>query len=95
MELAFWRPQRGGGLEVVSAHPNGVAQIEVGTVVDGRISLSSATVARSPTAKDISHLERSFVVNGDLLTYEVRMAAMGHGLEPHLEASLRRASTLE
>jgi len=29
MEFAFWRPRPGGSLEVISAHPNGVAEVEV------------------------------------------------------------------
>jgi hypothetical protein len=44
MEFAFWRPRPSGAVEVVSAHPNGVAQIEVGSVEGSRVapSLSQA-----------------------------------------------------
>ena len=38
MELAFWRPGPNGGVEVISAHPNGVVEIEIGTVTAGRVS---------------------------------------------------------
>ena len=92
MELAFWRPQPDGGLEVVSAHANGVIEIELGTVADGRIELVSRKVASAPTAKDVTRLERTFDVAGDVLTYEVRMAANGQAVGPHLRAALTRVA---
>lgn len=93
MELGFWRPQPDGGVEVVSAHPNGVAEIEIGTVNDGRIELISERIVTSPSAKDVTRLERSFLVDGDTLTYDMRMAAVGQALGPHLHAELRRVSS--
>jgi hypothetical protein len=93
MELGFWRPQPDGGLEVVSAHANGVIEIEIGTVADDRIELVSRTVASAPTAKDVSRVERTFEIAGDVLTYEVRMAAVGQPIGPHLHAQLTRRSS--
>jgi hypothetical protein len=93
MELGFWRPRPDGGVEVVSAHPNGVAEIETGTVEEGRIELVSQKIVTSPSAKDVTRLERRFLVDGDTLTYDVRMAAVGQALSPHLHAELRRVSS--
>jgi hypothetical protein len=90
MEFAFWRPRPGGLLEVISAHPNGVAEIEVGTVERSRVALRSFRVVTSASAKDVVRLERDFVVTDDVLAYEVRMEAVGQGLGPHLRAELRR-----
>jgi hypothetical protein len=90
MEFGFWRPQRSGDLEVVSAHPNGIVEIEVGVVTGHRIELASRRVARTPTAKDVRRLERTFDVIGDLLTYELRMAAVGQPIVTHLSAELKR-----
>jgi hypothetical protein len=90
MEVGFWRPQPGGGLEVVSAQPNGVVEIEVGTVTLNRIEPASRTVATTPTAKDVGRLERTFDVDRDLLRYEVRMAAVGQPIGTHLRAELTR-----
>ena len=70
MELAFWRPVANEGLEVVFAHPNGITEVETGTIHEGRIDLVSHRIAASPTAKEVTRLERTLVVDGDTLTYE-------------------------
>jgi THAP4-like, heme-binding beta-barrel domain len=90
MEFGFWRPRPGGTLEVISAHPNGVAEVEVGTVDGCRVSLRSHRLITSPSAKDVVRLERDFTVDADALTYDVRMEAVGLPLRPHLRAELRR-----
>ncbi len=90
MELGFWRPRPGGSVEVISAHPNGVAEVEVGTVEGSRVALSSHRLITSPSAKDVVRLEREFAVEADAMTYDVRMEAVGQPLGPHLRAELRR-----
>jgi THAP4-like, heme-binding beta-barrel domain len=90
MELAFWRPTADGTLEVVAVHANGIAEVETGTIDEGRIELVSVRIAATPTAKDVTRLERVLVVEGDALTYDLRMAAVGRGVEQHLHAELRR-----
>ena len=57
MELGFWRPQPGGGVEVVSGHATGVIEIETGAESEGRIELASLAVATTPTAKAVTRLE--------------------------------------
>jgi hypothetical protein len=90
MEFAFWRPRPSGAIEVVSAHPNGVAEIEVGSVEGSRVALRTHAIVTSPSAKNVVRLRRHFLVNGDALTYEVDMEAVGQPLGPHLRAELRR-----
>ena len=38
MEFAFWRPWPSGAVEVISGHPNGVAEIEMGSVEGSRVA---------------------------------------------------------
>lgn len=94
MEFAFWRPRPSGAVEVVSAHPNGVAQIEVGSVEGSRVALRSLKLVTSPSAKDVVRLTRDFVVDGDALTYEVHMEAVGQPIGPHLRAVLHREPSI-
>jgi hypothetical protein len=90
-EAGYWRPQPGGRLEVVLAHPTGVAEIQEGTVADGRIELSTTSVARTASAKEITALTRRYeLTTPDILRYSVGMAAVGQSLQVHLTAELRR-----
>ena len=88
MEFAFWRLRPSGAVEVVGAHPNGVAQIEVGSVEGSRVALRSHRLVTSPSAKEVFRLTRDFVVDRDALKYEVHMVAVGQRLGPHLRAEL-------
>ena len=89
-EMGYWRPVAGGGLEIVLAHPTGIVEIQEGTLRDGRIDVASSLVGLASTAKEVTRLERSFELQGGVLSYEVRMAAVGQPLQRHLVAELRR-----
>jgi THAP4-like, heme-binding beta-barrel domain len=90
-EAGYWRPQPGGRLEVVLAHPTGVAEIQEGTVDGGCIELAATSLARTSTAKDVAALTRRFEFTyPDVLRYWVGMAAAGQPLQLHLTAELRR-----
>ena len=89
-ETGYWRPKPDGALEVVLAHPTGVVEVYAGTVRGAAIDMATTTVGLTPTAKPVEALERTFLIAGDLLTYEVRMAAVGEPLQHHLAAELRR-----
>lgn len=90
-EVGYWRPLPGGALEVVLAHPTGIVEIEEGTVRGRTVELGTTSVSRTGTAKTVTRLERRISVEGDVLTYEVRMAAVDVPLVRHLGARLRRA----
>jgi hypothetical protein len=90
-ETGYWRPKPDGRLEVVMAHPTGLAEIEEGTVDGGTIVLVATSIGRAPTAKEVAGLSRRFeLVGPDLLRYEVQLAAAGQPLQGHLSAELRR-----
>ena len=92
-EVGFWRVPVPGRLEVVLAHPTGVVEVETGTIQLGqlsRIELATIRVVCAPSAKSVVALERTFVLDGDVLRYTLRMAAVGIPLTHHLRAELRR-----
>lgn len=92
-EIGFLRAPAGRA-ELVLAHPNGISEIQEGTLqVDGdtfTFELSSTTIGRTASAKEVTALSRSIHIVGDRLTYTVRMAAMGQPLQHHLAATLHR-----
>lgn len=96
-ETGYLRHPAPGRLELLLAHPTGITEIQQGTVsADGEvlsIELASTAIGRTSTAKDVVGLGRSIRVDGDELTYEVRMAAVGQELQHHLAATLRRTPT--
>lgn len=96
-ETGYLRVPRPGHVEFVLAHPNGISEIEVGmfSVSGDIIEIDLATdplgvVGRSPSAKEVTALARSFRIDGDELSYSVRMGAVGQPLQHHLAAVLRR-----
>jgi hypothetical protein len=92
-ETGYWRPQPDGRLELVMAHPTGIAEIAEGRVIGTSIELTGTRLAATPTAKEVTEVERSIQVEGDVLRYDLRMAAVGEPLLPHLRAELRRTGT--
>lgn len=89
-ETGYWRLPRPDWVEVVIAHPTGFAEVQEGPFDGANIRLHSTIVALTGTAKEVTTIERDFRLDADRLDYSVRMAAVGHPLTHHLEASLRR-----
>lgn len=93
-ETGYLRVPQPGHLELVLAHPSGITEIEVGTYTVGgdliEIELSTMDVGLTPTAKEVTSLGRSFRIDGDELSYSVRMGAVGQPLQHHLAAVLHR-----
>ncbi len=90
METGYWRPQRDGRIEVVLAHPFGIAEILEGRLDGTIIDLESTSLAATATAKSVTGTRRKFEVVHDVLAYLVEMAAVEQPLQGHLTASLRR-----
>jgi hypothetical protein len=89
-ESGYLRPVRPGWIEAVFAHPNGIVEVSEGPIDGPTIRLTSIDVERTPTAKEVTHVERDVTVEGDALRYQLRMAAVGQPLLFHLAAELRR-----
>ena len=89
-ESGYWRLGPGDSVELVLAHPTGVVEVATGVLDGTAVKLRSTAITGTPTAKDITAIERDFTVEGETLTYELRMAAVGLPLTGHLSARLQR-----
>lgn len=94
-ESGYWRAAADGAVEVALSHPIGVIEIEVGRWEGSRLTLRTATLERTPTAKAVTALQRDFEIDGDVLRYSLRMATDGGETRPHLMAELRRVAPAE
>jgi len=94
-ETGYLRVPAPGSIEIVMAQPTGIAEIYEGAVVGGDgplvIDVRSSSIVATSTAKEVTITERTISVSGDDLNYTFRMGAVGHPLQHHLTASLRRA----
>ena len=96
-ETGYLRAPSPGRVELVLAHPTGITEIEEGTltVTDGvvELELTATTIGLTESAKDVTALGRSFRIDGDELTYTLRLGAVGQPLQHHLAATLHRKQT--
>ena len=92
-EVGYWRcPGGGGTVEVVLTHPFGIVEVQEGRVEGPAITLASTALAATSTAKEVTGIERRFLLEGDRLSYQVAMAAVGLPMTAHLTAALQRIS---
>ncbi|MDT5349198.1 MAG: hypothetical protein QOH91_2485 [Mycobacterium sp.] len=93
-ETGYLRAPQPGRVELVLAHPSGITEIDIGTYsVTGALiemELTTSSIGLTPTAKNVNALGRSLRINGDELSYTVRMGAVGQPVQDHLSAVLRR-----
>jgi len=93
-EAGYLRAPSADRVEWILAHPTGITEIEEGTLsVRGStlvMELISTSIGLSASAKDVMALSRSIRVDGDELTYSVRMGAVGQPVQHHLGATLHR-----
>jgi THAP4-like, heme-binding beta-barrel domain len=93
-ETGYVRMPAPGRVELILAHPTGIAEILEGTLKVNwsatAIELTATTIGLSVSAKEVTALSRSFQIAGDELTYTVRMGAVGQPLQHHLSATLHR-----
>jgi len=93
-ETGYLRVPSPGRVEWILAHPTGVTEIEEGTFSVGEstieMDLMASAIGLSDSAKHVSALCRSIRIDGDELTYTLRMAAVGRPLQHHLAATLHR-----
>jgi hypothetical protein len=93
-ESGYLRAVRPGGIELVLVHPTGIVELSEGEVLDEpeglALHLVSRRVLMTPTAKEVTMVERRVSVIGDHLRYQVAMAAVAQPLQHHLSADLQR-----
>jgi len=93
-EVGYFRVPAPHRVELVVAHPTGIGEVEEGTIAtDGNVivlEMNSTSVGLTTSAKDVKVLGRSFRLEGDELSYSLRMGAVGYVLQHHLSATLHR-----
>jgi THAP4-like, heme-binding beta-barrel domain len=93
-EVGYWRTagtfETGLRVEVMLAHPTGMAEVYVGDVDGGKIELSNNVTVRTATAREIERSERLYgIVEGDL-AYAIDIAAEGQPMRPYMSARLQK-----
>lgn len=89
-ERGFLRPGGAGRVELVLAHPLGVAEVSEGTVEGGVIEVVSRAVVSSTTGSPVTQLRRRIEVDGDTLTAELWVAMRDIALTSHVRSRLAR-----
>ena len=90
-ERGFLRPAGTGRVELVLAHPLGIAEGDEGTLDDGVLDLTSVAVSVTSTGPRVTDMRRRIAVHGDRLRYELHMAMPEVALTRHLTGELTRA----
>jgi hypothetical protein len=89
-EFGYMRPAGAGGIELALAQPTGVTETHSGVLTGTHIELTAVAIGLTPTAKEVTSVRRVLDVDGDLLRYQLDMAAVGQEEQFHLEAELHR-----
>src|SRR5918994_896102 len=89
-ESGFWRVPRPGRVAGRLPPPARPGEVAEGSFDSPTIRLRSVVVGRTSSAKEVTAIERDFTVDGDVLRYSLRMAAVGQPPTHHLAAELRR-----
>ena len=96
-ETGYWRPVASDTIEVVLAHPTGIAETTQGNYAlssksEGELTIKLATshIGLTATAKEVTQVVRRITATADTLHYTLDMAAVGHPLQRHLEATLSK-----
>ena len=90
VEMGYLKCPSPGRVDLVVAHPSGHAELSRGTADASSLDLRSVEVLGASKAKEVTGLSRKLAVNGDELTYELDMAAVGQPMTSHLRAVLKR-----
>ena len=93
-ESGYIRPQEEYLAELVLAQPSGIVEIHKGSIESSKnacvIYFESIDVRLTPSAKEVTQVSRLIKIEGDTLSYDVSMAAVGEPFQHHLKALLKR-----
>lgn len=89
-EAGYLRATGDAGVELLIVQPTGFAEIHLGRFTGTELQLDLAQLDRTPTALAVTNLRRQLRVEGDRLSYLVRIAMNGEALADHLRATLTR-----
>jgi hypothetical protein len=89
-EVGYFRLPRAGWVELVVAHPPGLVEVEEGPISHLSLRLRSTVVAATSSAKEVTAIERDFELEPGVMSYSLRMAAVGESMTHHLAARLQR-----
>jgi hypothetical protein len=87
-EVGYLRSPRAGWVELVVAHPTGVVEVDEGPLTDSSMRLRSRVVTGTTSAKEVTVIERDFEFQPGVVSYSLRMTAVGQTLTHHLRARL-------
>lgn len=90
-ETGYWRFP---SVELVIAQPTGILECMAGTFdassSGGRFEFTCPHVITTDSAAEVERTIRRFTFDGDTLTYDMAMAAVGEPMTHHLSATLNR-----
>ncbi len=93
-ETGYLRVPAPGRAEWILAQPTGITEVQEGSLTaDGQcllLDLFATAIGVSASAKEVNAVGRVLRVDGDDLSYTLRMAAVGRPLQHHLSATLHR-----
>jgi hypothetical protein len=79
-------------VEVLLTTPTGIMELYYGRVDGLKLEIATDMVMRTATAKEVTAGHRLYGIVEGALLYAYEMAAVGHGLTPHLSARLTRVT---
>jgi hypothetical protein len=94
-EVGWLRPVLEDGratdeVEALLANPTGIMELYLGRVNGTQLEMATDAVLRTPSAKEVTAGHWLYGIVDGALLYAQDMAAVGHGLSPHLSARLIR-----
>lgn len=93
-ETGYWRVVPEAGVEVMLAHPTGIAELWVGELSGRRVELRTEVVARTETATPYTAAHRLYgIVDDGDLAYAGDVAMYGRPLQSHSWAKLTRVAS--
>lgn len=92
VETGYLRFSATDHIELILAQPTGQTELLEGTynAANGTLQLTESRIVNSSTAKTVNQTKRFYTFNGNQVTTEFHMAAVGEAMTQHLESTLHR-----